>query len=204
MKLLRKSAQSNKAGNWHVNFRIPDGLPDLKPIRTSFFVNLLFITIAAGALLFTAHREFLGFEIQSEIDLANQRVESVASRNNHLLELNKEFNDAAVIIASAEDFGKGQMIASELLIALSTSLPQIMDFSSVTFENNNLVLRGTVRGASETSSTRVSAYLDVLRQDETIGPQLSQISLTSLVRDPRTQGMTFEIVLKPGQPSSES
>jgi Tfp pilus assembly protein PilN len=187
-----------------VNFRIQDGLPDLKPIRTSFFVNLLFITVAAAALLFTAHREFLGYEIRTEIDLANERVESVSARNNHLLSLNKEFYDAAAIISSAEEFGKGQMVASKLLIALSRSLPQSMDFSSVTFESNTLILRGSVRGASETSSNRVSAYLDVLRNDEFIGPQLSQISLTSLVRDPRTQGMSFEIVLKPGQPSSES
>jgi Tfp pilus assembly protein PilN len=204
MKLPRKSPQSAGSGNWHVNFRIADGLPDLKPIRTSFFVNLLFVTVAAAALLFTAHREFLGFEIRSEIDLANQRVESVAARNNHLLALNKEFNDAAVIVSSAAEFGKGQMVASELLVALSRSLPRSMDFSSVTFEKGTLVLRGSVRGASETSSNRVSAYLDVLRKDEVVGPQLSQISLTSLVRDPRTQGMSFEIVLKPGQPSSES
>jgi Tfp pilus assembly protein PilN len=204
MKLPLKSAQTAKVGNWHANFRVAEGLPDLKPIRTSFFINLLFITLAVAALLFTAHREFLGYSIRSEIELSNESVAGISARNAQLLSLNQEFNDASVVISSAEKFLKGQMVGSQLLISLSRSLPDSMDFTSITFEGGKLILRGNIRGASETASTRVTAYLDVLRKDEIIGNRLSEISLTSLVRDPRTQGMSFEIVLKPGQASTES
>lgn len=204
MKLPHNSAQSAKGGNWHINFRISEGLPDLKPIRTSFFVNLLFITLAVAALLFTAHREFLGFNIRSEINVSNERIAGISGRNTKLLALNKEFNDASVVISSAREFVNNQTVGSQLLIALSRSLPNSMDFTGVTFDESKLVLRGSIRGVSETASTRVSAYLDVLRQNDVIGPQFSEISLTSLVRDPRTQGMSFEIVLKLGRKLAES
>ena len=204
MKLPLKSAQTTKIGNWHTNFRIAEGLPDLKPVRTSFFINLFFATLAISALLFTAHREFLGYSIRSEIELSNEGVAGISARNAQLLSLNKEFYDASVVISSAEQFVKDQTMGSQLLIALSRSLPDSMDFTSVTYDGGEMILRGSIRGASDSASTRATAYLEVLRKNEIIGKRLSEISLTSLVRDPRTQGMSFEIVLKPGQASTES
>ena len=64
------------------------------------------------------------------------------------------------------------------------------------FGEERVVIRGTILGNSETASITLSNYLDVLRGNPGIGPKFEDISLTSLVRDARSEVLTFEIVLQ--------
>lgn len=198
MKLQLKKATALPAPNWHPNFRNSEVLPDLKVVRTTFFVNVASITVALAAVLFTVFREYNAISLRGEIAAAEKRIEATAADNSRLLGLNREFSEAARKFAEAEKFLGAPIVASELLVALSRSLPGYMDFTGVVYENDQLVLRGTIRGASDTASTRVSGYLDTLRGDATLGKRFPDISLTSLLRDPRTQGLSFEILLRPG------
>jgi len=196
MRLQLKKSQVAYAPNWHPNYRNAESLPDLKPIRTSFFVNVLCITLAVGGLIFTAHREFLMQNVRVEIGLAESRIEFARAQNDKLLNQSRTFAEIRDKFTAAKVFSETPIGASQLLIALARSLPENMDFASVAFENSVLTLRGTIRGPSENASTRLSAYLDVLRQDEVIGAQFRDVELKNLLRDPRTQGLSFEIVLK--------
>ena len=199
MKLPRKKTVSDDIPNWHPDFRDVGALPDLKVVRTSFVTNFLCLTIATVVLGWTAFREYQAFSLRMEISAAEEAMADKSSRNAELLKLNKEFNDATKRFNEAEKFLNVDFAASELLIALSRSLPGNMDFTSVVFDSTNLYLRGTIRGASETASTRVSSYLDTqnhLRGGKALW--FPDVSLTSLLRNPSTQGLTFEIVLKPG------
>lgn len=196
MRLQLKKSQVACAPNWHPNFRNADSLPDLKPIRTSFFVNVLCITLAAGGLIFTAHREFLMSNVRIEIGLAESRIEFARAQNEELLKQSRSFAEIRDKFTAAKAFSEAPVAASQLLAALAKSLPENMDFASVAYENGVLNLRGTIRGPSENASTLLSAYLDVLRQDEVIGARFLDVELKNLLRDPRTQGLSFEIVLK--------
>lgn len=202
MRLQLKKTQAAFAPNWHPNYRHVESLPDLKPIRTSFFVNVLCITMATGALIFTSHREFLMRNVRVEINLAQERIEFAREQNHQLLEQSRVFSETRDKFATAAKFSAVPVAASTLLTALARSLPDNMDFASVSYENEVLVLRGTIRGASENASTRLSAYLDVLREDEVVGSHFLDVELKNLLRDPRTQGLSFEIVLK--QPAREA
>ena len=206
MKLPHKKSEAPGAPNWHPDFRDVAALPDLKVVRTSFFVNLVCITVASIVVMFSAYREYVALELRAAIGDAEQAMETAQAQNDQLLALNREFNESIRRFNEAEKFAQSPFLASELIIALSRSLPANMDFTSVSYDNGNLSLRGGIRGASETASTRVSAYLDVLRSDKIIGPLFPDVSLVSLPRDPRTQGLSFEIVLKPttGKPAVKS
>jgi Tfp pilus assembly protein PilN len=200
MKLPRRKSQASAMPNWHPNFRNAATLPDLKVIRTSFFVNLLCVTLGVAAFLFTVYREYLAFSIRGEIQEAERRIENASARNNKLLALNREFQEGANKFAEVKEFTSAPLQASSLLVALSRSLPEYMDFTSVLYEGRQLTLRGTIRGTSDTASARVQAYSDVLRQDEILGPHFPDVSVAKLDRDGRTQGLTFEILLKPPAP----
>ena len=197
MKLPLKKTQVALAPNWHPNFRDVQTLPDLKVVRTSFFVNVLCILVAAAAVLFTAYRNFDAYTVRADIALAEERMAGTRSQNAKLLAMSREFSEAAQKFEEADKFLRGRVIASQILIALSQSLPNTMDFTSVALDGNVVTLRGTIRGASDTGSTRLSSYLDILRNDPVLGPQFPDVSLTSMLRDPRTQGLSFEIQMKP-------
>lgn len=196
MKLPHKKAQAVALPNWHPDFRDVSALPDLKVVRTSFFVNVLCLTAALAAVLASAHREYNAMNMRTEIQQTETAIESNTARNKELLALNKEFMEAAQRFKEAGTFLDVPFVTSDLLVALSHSLPNYMDFTRVQYEENVLTLSGTIRGASETASTRVSAYLDVLHEETLIGKLFPDISIKSLDRDPRTQGLTFQIVLK--------
>lgn len=204
MKLQLKKPQVVETQVWHPNFRNAELLPDLKVIRTSFFVNLTCITAVAAAVLFTAYREFMAFSMRADIVSAEERVETARAQNNQFLELNREFTQATRSFSEAGKFVQSPFRASELIVALSRTLPANMDFTSIAYEGNQLVLKGSIRGASDSASSLLSAYLDLLRKEAAVGGLFPDISLTNMLRDPRTQGLSFEIVLKGEAPRPAS
>ena len=197
MKLpLKRSNQAASSPNWHPNFRNTQLLPDLKVVRTTFFINAICITLASAALMFTGYREYQAFGIRSSIAQARKHMDDAKAENEKYLAANRKFMDGVRKLDEARDFVTSQVSGTKLLIALATSLPDLMQFSAITYEKQQLFLRWTIKLDSETASQRASAYLDSLRADPFIGTQFPEISLTNLVRDQGDQGMSFEIVLK--------
>jgi len=197
MKLqLKRSGQPAYAPNWHPNFRNTQLLPDLKVVRTTFFINALCIAIASAVLMFTGYREFQAFDLRSNMSAANQSIEAQRAENDRLLGLNREFMDGVRKFEEANAFVSARISGTKLLIALGSSLPELMEFTAITYEKNLLSLRGTIKADSESASQRASAYLDALRGDPFIGQVFTDISLTNLQRDTGSQGMSFEILLK--------
>jgi hypothetical protein len=200
MKLPLKRSSVAAMPNWHPNFRNVALLPDLKVVRTSFVVNAVCITLASVALLFTAYRQYLALNISSDIRQSENRIKANAARNSKLLELGADFEAGTAKIETVGEFIKSPFRTSELLRALGASVPSYMDFTAVSYDGRNLSLHGTIRGASDTATALLTSYADGLRQNEFIGPIFPDINVTSVLRDPRTQTMTFEIQLKPPAP----
>lgn len=197
MKLpLKRSVQAASAPNWHPNFRNTQLLPDLKVVRTTFFINATCIAIASAALMFTGYREYQAFSIRANITQAKKRMEDAKAENEKYLAANRKFMESGRKFDEAREFINSQVSGTRLLTALARTLPELMEFSAVTYEKRQLLLRGTIKLDSEAASQRASAYLDALRGDPFIGAQFTEISLTNLQRDPASQGMSFEILLK--------
>lgn len=197
MKLpLSRTAQPVFAPNWHPNFRNTQLLPDLKVVRTAFFINASCIAVASAVLMLTGYREYQAHDLRSKMGDARARMAELQTENGKLLAMNKEFMEGARKFEEAREFVNSRISGTTLLVALAGTLPELMEFTAVNYEKNQLSLRGTIRLDSETASQRASGYLDTLRQDEFIGATFTDISLTNLQRDPGGQGMSFEIVLK--------
>lgn len=197
MKLpLKRSGQAAQAPNWHPNFRNTQLLPDLKVVRTTFFINATCIAVASAALMLTGYREYQAFNLRANISDAQQRMEKAREENDKHLAANRKFMEGMRKFDEARDFIGAQITGTKLLVALATTLPELMEFTAISYENRQLLLRGTIKLDSEAASQRASAYLDVLRAEPYIGEEFSEISLTTLQRDQANQGMSFEILLK--------
>lgn len=65
-KLKKKSDSGEvKVPAWHRDFRNSDELPDVKPIRTAFFINGLAILVTTAALINFVHQEYQLYGLRS-------------------------------------------------------------------------------------------------------------------------------------------
>lgn len=181
---------------WHPNFRIAESLPDLKVVRTDFFINAISLSLAAVALFFLVIREYKTFNLKSEIATWEEKIESSRTQNLGFLKLNAEFKNEMVKFEEVRDFVATDLKVTDFLAALGPTIPESLDLDSMAFGGERVVIRGTILGNSETASIALSDYLDVLREHPGIGPNFADISLTSLVRDARSEALSFEIVLQ--------
>jgi hypothetical protein len=195
MKRIKKDAIVSQA-NWHPNFRIAEALPDLKVVRTDFFINAISLSLAAVAVFFLAIREYKALSLKSEIATWEEKIESSRAENMAYLKLSKEFKDEKVKFEEVRDFIATDLPVTKFLENLGPTIPEGLDLDSMAFGGERVVIRGTILGNSETASIALSNYLDVLRENPGIGPRFSDISLTSLVRDARSEVLTFEIVMQ--------
>jgi Tfp pilus assembly protein PilE len=197
MKLpLKRSSQPAATPNWHPNFRNTQLLPDLKVVRTTFFINAACIAIASAALMAAGYREYQAFSIRSSMSQAHKRMEEMKDQNEKFLAANRKFMEGVRKFDEARAFIDSQISGTKLLVALATTLPDLMELNAITYEKRQLLLRGIIKLDSETASQAASAYLDALRAEPSIGKTFTDISLTSLQRDQASQGMSFEILLK--------
>lgn len=194
MKRIKREAVTSQS-NWHPNFRIAESLPDLKVVRTDFFINAVSLSLAAVALFFLAIREYKNYNLKSEITIWEQKIESSRVENLSYLKLNADFKKEMVKFEEVRDFVATDLKVTDFLEALGPTIPEGLDLDSMAFGNERVVIRGTIIGNSETASIALSDYLDVLRENPGVGPKFSDISLTSLVRDARSEALSFEIVL---------
>lgn len=204
MKRTKKEAVTSQS-NWHPNFRIAESLPDLKVVRTDFFINAVSLSLAAVALFVLAIREYKTFNLKSEIATWEEKIESSRAQNLSFLKLNADFRNEMVKFEEVRDFVATDLKVTDFLEALGPTIPEGLDLDSMAFGDERVVIRGTIIGNSETASIALSDYLDVLRQNPGIGPRFTDISLTSLVRDARSTALSFEIVLtRPSQKGTKS
>lgn len=197
MKLpLKRSGQPAPAPHWHPNFRNTQLLPDLKVVRTTFFINAACIAIASAVLMAAGYREYQAFGLRSSMAQAHKRMEAMKAENDKYLAANRQFTDGVRKFEEARAFNGSQISGTELLVALATTLPNLMQLNAITYEKRQLFLRGIIKLDSETASQLASAYLDTLRADPNIGGKFTEISLTNLQRDQASQAMSFEILLK--------
>ncbi|RKX36224.1 MAG: hypothetical protein DRP71_00740 [Verrucomicrobia bacterium] len=195
MKRIKKDAIVSQA-NWHPNFRIAEALPDLKVVRTDFFINAISLSLAAVAVFFLAIREYKAFSLKSEISAWEEKIEVSRAENLAYLRLSKAFKDEKAKFEEVRDFIATDLPVTEFLETLSPTIPEGLDLDSMAFGGERVVIRGTILGNSETASITLSNYLETLRKNPGLGPKFADISLTSLVRDARSEVLNFEIVLQ--------
>ena len=198
--LLKKKTKTASATPqmpaWHPSFRNYERLPDIKVIRTVFFVNGVAIMVALAMFTVFIFKEYHLHSLRRQV--ADVRAQSDRDKpgSDQAIALFKKFQSEEKKILEIDAFLKARPLLSDLLLQIGQTLPKNIALNSLDLHDNGLVMRGAVRGAPELASGEASNYVEQLRGDHAIKVLFDEVSLTSINRNPQTGRLSIELSLK--------
>jgi hypothetical protein len=121
--------------NWHHDFRIPERLPDIKPIRTKFIINVACVGVALVLLGMAGSREFTKAGIRSEIATFEQERTEKMPQNNKLTQMSQEYNRISQRLNDAIKFKKQPIHPVQLIAELSKQCPPDLIYDGIQFQH---------------------------------------------------------------------
>ena len=151
---------------WHPNFRNYEKLPDIKVVRTAFFVNGAAILLALGLTTYLAFQEWSLHVLRAQIADAERQVSHDKLGSDQALALFKKFQADEARMIEVDAFQKSKPTVSDLLVRLAQTLPTNIAIDSIDLRDSGMALRLTVRGAPDAATGYANAYLGQLRTDK--------------------------------------
>ncbi len=118
---------------WHPDFRIAEGLPDIKIVRTDFLINMGAVLLAVILLLVVGYREMLIWTAQRDIDLARSVRADLTPDNNRALSLNRIFMESRAVFRDLEIFFSAPLHADRLILDLAEAKPDAISLETLTY-----------------------------------------------------------------------
>lgn len=194
-KQKKSESKSVKVPAWHVDFRNSDGLPDVKPIRTSFFVNGLAAMVAAGIALWFANQELQLYSLRSQVAQLDAQIEADRRPSAQAVQQFQKFRAEEKKLKEVLEFVDRRIEPSDFMLRIGEILPENIVVEVIDIRDGTFTLRGTVSGNPDEASGYASGFVEILNQDERLGPLFDDAALTSLVRNPTTGLLNMEIQL---------
>jgi hypothetical protein len=199
LSLLKKKSEAANASQvpaWHPNFRNYEKLPDVKVVRTAFFVNAAAVFVALALLLYFGFQEWKLHALRVQIADWQRQIDSNKRGSEQAVAMYRRFQAEAAKISEIDGFLKSKLVVSELLIRLAETLPENVAIDSLDLRDTGLVMRFSVRGAAEAASGYATAYLERLKTDKELAGLFDDVKFTSTpTRNPATGRMAVEFFL---------
>jgi hypothetical protein len=198
---LFKIKKGDKAASlvpvWHPNFRNFDRLPDVKVVRTSFFVNCAAIVITLGFSLYSGLQEYNLHEIRVQINDWQRQIDDNKKPSEQAVQLYQQFQAGEQKVAEVAGFVKTDFVRSDFVIELGQSLPKNIVLDSIDLHEGGVTLRGIVRGASSDEAFgQAQTYINQLQADPSLTQKFDAITMPNIDPDTKANQMDFEISMK--------
>jgi hypothetical protein len=180
---------------WHPNFRNAENLPDIKVVRTAFFVNGAAVTIALALAIFCGVQEWQLHGLNLQIADWQEQIDRDAGGSAKAVALYQKFQAEEAKIMEVDAFGKSKQVVSDLIVHLGQTLPVNIALDGLDLRGNGLVVRLTVRGTSDAALGYATHYLDQLRADKKLA-QFDDFSITASTRNPATGRLAVELFFR--------
>jgi hypothetical protein len=197
--LLKKKSEAQAAPlvpAWHPNFRNYEKLPDIKVVRTAFFVNGAAGLVALAALSVFLMQEYKLRTLHAQIDDYNHQIELNKRHSDQSVALYKKFQAEEAKIQEADAFVKSKQPISELLIHLAATLPKNIALDSFDIRESGLAIKITARGSSEIAGDRANAYLEQLKADKELNVRFDSFRITSFSRNLTSGRLSVDMFLR--------
>jgi len=193
---LKKSSNNSSVvltPTWHPDFRVSERLPDIKPVRTIFFINGAAVFIAAGLAIYVGYRDVALRTLRHDTATVETELNNNKLASRKAVELFGKFKQQEqAVLGLQQFFSTGKLVVSDFILHLGTVMPYNIRLSSIDYKPAGVVLRGDITGGAEEAST----YLNVLREDKVLAEFIESITLTSIARDAGAGRIKFEFALK--------
>jgi hypothetical protein len=182
---------------WHPNFRDYEKLPDIKVVRTAFFINGLAIVVALSLALFLGFREWKLHVIKNQLAQVEAQIARDKKANDDVTAMFKKFQAEEARIKEVDTFVTSKPIVSELVLRLAHTLPENIAIDSLDLRDAGMSLRLSVRGAPDTAPTLATAYQEQLRADKELSVYFEDVAfVTTPTLNPGTGRMAVEFMLR--------
>jgi hypothetical protein len=199
LSLLKKKSEAAAAPTvpaWHPNFRNYEKLPDIKVVRTAFFVNGAAIFLAVSLTIYLGFREWQVRVVSAQIAQVQTQIDRDKKVSDQAVALYKKFQAEEAKISEVDTFVKSKPVVSALILRLGQTLPANIAIDSLELRETGLTLRLAVRGDAAAASGHATAYLEQLRADKEL-TNFDEFTFTSTpIRNPTTGRMAVEFLLR--------
>ena len=180
---------------WHPNFRNFEKLPDIKVVRTAFFVRGSAAFVLLALVIYCGMQEWQIHGLSAQVTDWQRQIDRDKPGSDKAVALYKKFQAEEVKIAEVDTFVKSKPIVSDLILHLGQTVPTNIAFDGLDLRDNGLVLRLTVRGTSDAALGYATNYLEQLRADKTLAA-FEDFSITTSTRNPTTGRLAVEMFFR--------
>ncbi len=189
---------------WHPDFRDLTTLPDVKIVRTSFFVNGISVLVLIGLLMLVGYHELERHGVKEEIENLEAQIAKNKARNTEVLRMHNEFRKEARMIEEVSQFVEGSFDFSTFFATLGDSMLPGMKISTVTYQDagtrnktpvKELQINGSIVGARDMAASIVTEYVNGFTEHPYFSTVVESAVPTSLVPTQEGDMMAFGIRL---------
>jgi hypothetical protein len=205
MKNPIKKTKHKEVFPWHQDFRDTESLPDIKVIRTQFFVNFIAFVIPLFVAVLWIQKEVALGSLRADIADLNAKKVTMEASNNQLIALSRDFTKESARIESLNDYYYNLFPVSEYLATLSEEVSSGMVLSSVDIKKGNRIVgndvvdtwlskvSGYVDLGNTGAITAVNAFVEEIGKEGLLTPFLDEAFLDNLSRDQITDTLNFVV-----------
>jgi len=199
LSLLKKKSEASAGPQvppWHPNFRNYEKLPDIKVVRTAFFINGVAISVALALLIYFGVQEWQLRVLHGQVADAERRIAQDKPASSQAVVAFRKFQAEEAKIKEVDTFVSSKLIVSDLILHVGRTLPVNIAVDSIDLRDVALVLRLSVRGARDAAAGYATTYLDQLKADEKLAQWFELVEMTSISPNPATGRLAVELTLR--------
>lgn len=199
LSLLKKKSEAEAAvapPGWHPNFRNYEKLPDIKVVRTAFFVNGAAVFVALALGIYFGFKEWQLRVVNAQIAEEQRKIDRDKRASDQAVAMFKKFQAEEARVLEVDAFVKSKPIVSTLLLRLGETLPPNIAIDNIDLRGEGLALRLSVRGDAVAASGYATVYLDQLKADKALSDFGEFVFTSTPTRNPTSGRMAVEFMLK--------
>lgn len=181
---------------WHPEFRNREKLPDIKAVRTTFWINgpAIFAVLALG--MYFGIQQWQLRALRQQVADADARIERDKKPSDQAKALYAKFQTEETRINEIQTFLKAKPLVSTLILRLGETLPKDIAIDALDLRDAGLSMRLSVRGDAAAASGQATAYLEQLKADKELSAFDDFVFASPPVRNPSTSNVSVEFLLR--------
>jgi len=178
--------------NWRPDFRDRESLPDIKTVRTTFFLSAIAVTIAVMSVIHVGFYEYTIYSLGKKIEEGKAEIAARQGLHAKAIGMNNLFLEQERRIDEINTFKERQLAASDLILDSGKSLMPGMSLLSVEYIDEKAVFQGFVVASEETDSL-LKDYMEKLRNVDSLKDRYADINQVSVERESGTDQIKFHL-----------
>ena len=178
--------------NWRPDFRDRQSLPDIKTVRTTFFISAIAVTIAVMSVMHVGFQEYTIYSLERKIEEGKTEIAARQGLHAKAIGMKNLFLAQEKRIDEINTFEERQLAASDLILDSGKSLSPGMSLLSIEYIDEKAVFQGFVVASEETDSL-LKDYMEKLRNVDSLKDRYAEINQVSVERESGTDLIKFHL-----------